>query len=299
MRSVLGLLLLPVGFAALACTSYRYPDDTLPGRIERIAHESRGLVSVAYENLGTGARMSFQDTEILHAASTMKVPVMMAVFEAVDRGQLRLDEPVRVVNDFASIVDGSRYVLDRREDGDAELYTELGRVRTLGELVRRMIVRSSNLATNLLIEKVGATNVTDLMRRLSAYDIQVLRGVEDVKAYEAGLNNRVSARDLLLLYRALLDGSTFSTGSREQMLEILQAQEFNEKIPAGLPAGVPVAHKTGDITGIHHDAAIVFPPGEKPYILIVLTAGIQDEDRADRVIAEVSRAVWEERSGTR
>lgn len=291
-------LLLPLCLASLACASYRYPPDTLPGRIERIAKESRGLVSVAYENLGTGASLSFQDTEILHAASTMKVPVMMAIFEAVDRGQMRLDEPVRVANDFASIVDGSRYVLDRQEDGDPELYAAVGQTRTLEELIRRMIVRSSNLATNLLIEKIGATNVTDLMRRLGAYDIQVLRGVEDSKAYEAGLNNRVTARDLLLLYKILLDGSTFSQASRHRMLDILKAQEFNEKIPAGLPPGTPVAHKTGDITAIHHDAAIVFPPGEKPYILVVLTGAILDEAKANRVIADVSRAVWEGRALT-
>ncbi|HKH45694.1 MAG TPA: serine hydrolase [Thermoanaerobaculia bacterium] len=289
-------LLLPL--ALLACASYRYPENTLPGRIERIAKESRGVVSVAYENLGTGVTLSFQDTEILHAASTMKVPVMMALFEAVDRGQMRLDEPVRVANDFASIVDGSRYVLDQKEDGDPDLYAALGQTRPLEELIRHMIVRSSNLATNLLIEKIGATNVTDLMRRLGSYDIQVLRGVEDQKAYEAGLNNRVTAKDLLLLYKVLLDGKTFSASSRDRMLEILKAQEFNEKIPAGLPAGIPVAHKTGDITAIHHDAAIVFPPGEKPYILVVLTGGIADEAKANGVIAEVSRAVWESRALT-
>ena len=293
MRSTLALL--PLGLAVLACSSYRYPETTLPGQIERIAKESRGLVSVSYENLGTGAKLAFQDTEILHAASTMKVPVMMAFFEAVDRGQMRLDEPVRVANDFASIVDGSRYILDRKEDGDAELYAAAGQTRTLEELIRRMIVRSSNLATNLLIEKIGASNVTDLMRRLGSFDIQVLRGVEDTKAYEAGLNNRVTAKDLLFLYKVLLDGSTFTPASRDRMLEILKAQEFNEKIPAGLPPGTPVAHKTGDITAIHHDAAIVFPPGEKPYILVVLTAAIPDEALANRTIADVSRAVWESR----
>ncbi|HBL29405.1 MAG TPA: serine hydrolase [Acidobacteria bacterium] len=285
-------LLLPLGLAVCACSSYRYPPETLPGQVERIAKQSRGVVSVAYENLGTGASLAFQDSEILHAASTMKVPVMMALFEAVDRGQMRLDAPVRVVNDFASIVDGSRYALDRQSDGDPELYAALGQTRTLEELIRRMIVRSSNLATNLLIDQIGASNVTDLMRRLGAYDVTVLRGVEDSKAFDAGLNNRVSARDLLLLYKKLLDDTTFSRASRERMLAILKAQEFNEKIPAGLPPGTEVAHKTGDITAFHHDAAIVFPPGEKPYLLIVLTGGIADEAVADRVIADVSRAVW-------
>jgi beta-lactamase class A len=297
MRSLLPLLLLSL--CALACSSYQYPPETLPGKLERIAKESGGLVSVAYENLGTGARLSFQDTEMLHAASTMKVPVMMAIFEAVDRKQLRLDEPVRVANEFRSIVDGSPYSLDPQEDGDPELYAAVGQARTLEELIRRMIVRSSNLATNILIEKIGATTVNEMMRRLGSFDIQVLRGVEDQKAFDAGLNNRVTAADLLLLYKTLLDGTAFTPASRDRMLDILKAQEFNEKIPAGLPPGTPVAHKTGDITAFHHDAAIVFPPGEKPYVLVVLTGGILDEAKANAAIADVSRAVWEARGMTR
>lgn len=300
MRSHLPLLALSLLFLlTLACSSYQYPPESLPGKIERISKESGGLVSVAYENLGTGARLSFQGTEILHAASTMKVPVMMALFEAVDSKRLRLDEPVRVANEFRSIVDGSPFSLDPQEDGDPELYAAIGQTRTLEELIRRMIVRSSNLATNLLIEKIGATTVNEMMRRLGSFDIQVLRGVEDQKAFDAGLNNRVTASDLLLLYKKLLDGETFAPASRERMLDILKAQEFNEKIPAGLPPGTPVAHKTGDITAFHHDAAIVFPPGEQPYVLIVLTGGILDEAKANAAIAEVSRAVWEARGATR
>jgi len=228
----------------------------------------------------------------------MKVPVMMALFAAVENGQMRLDQPIAVKNQFESIVDSSPFSLDPKEDGDPDLYQALGSTRPLSELIRRMITRSSNLATNLLIEKVGASNVTDLMRRIGALDIRVLRGVEDEKAFKAGLNNRVTAKDLALALRALLpdaDDPVFSAASREKMIEILKAQEFNEKIPAGLPQGTPVAHKTGDITGIHHDAAIVFPPGKSPYILVVLTSGLTDEKAADQLIAQISRVVWESR----
>jgi hypothetical protein len=193
-------------------------------------------------------------------------------------------------------MDDSVYTLDPKEDGDPDLYQAAGQSRPLEELIRRMIVRSSNLATNLLIERIGASTVMDLMRRIEAYDIRVLRGVEDQKAYDAGMNNVTTANDLRIVLRAIADGATFSQASSERMIDILKAQEFNEKIPAGLPPGTPVAHKTGDITGIHHDAAIVFPPGERPYVLVVLTAGFQDEEEADRVIADISRAVWTHRS---
>jgi beta-lactamase class A len=288
----------PVALLMLSCaSSVSHPAGSLQGEVERIVARqgNKRLIAVAYRNLGTGAALGIHDRERFHAASTMKIPVMMALFDAVDRGELRLDQPIPVRNEFHSIMDGSTFTLDPGEDGDPDLYQAAGQTRPLEELIRRMIVRSSNLATNLLIEKVGASTVTDLMRRIEAYDIRVLRGVEDEKAFAAGMNNAVTAHDLQVVLEAVAGGTAVSKASSERMIEILKAQEFNEKIPAGLPPGTAVAHKTGDITGIHHDAAIVFPPGERPYVLVVLTAGFQDQREADRVIAEISRAVWEGR----
>jgi beta-lactamase class A len=299
--SALPLLALPLLAVLSACASAGGgAGASLPSRIERIAGAAgkNRIVAVAYLNTGTGVTYSREADRRMHPASTMKVPVMMALFDAVDRKEMRLDQPVPVQNEFRSIVDGSPYALDPAEDGDPDLYKAAGRSLPLEELIRRMIVRSSNLATNILIDRIGATRVTDLMRQLGAEDLRVLRGVEDQKAFDAGLNNVTTARDLLLVLRALLpeaQDSPWTSGSRERMLDILRAQEFNEKIPAGLPPGTRVAHKTGDITGIHHDAAIVFPEGEAPYILVVLTAGFADQAEADRKIAEVSRAIWEGR----
>lgn len=287
----------PVALLLLSCASAPHPAGSLPGEVERIVARQgdKRLIAVAYKHLGTGVAFGLHDRERFHAASTMKIPVMMALFDAVDRGELRLDEPIAVRNEFHSIMDGSTFTLDPAEDGDPDLYQAAGQTRPLEEMIRRMIVRSSNLATNLLIEKVGASTVMDLMRRIEAYDIRVLRGVEDEKAFAAGMNNAVTAHDLLVVLDAIAGGTAVSKAGSERMIDILKAQEFNEKIPAGLPPGTPVAHKTGDITGVHHDAAVVFPPGEKPYVLVVLTAGFQDEKEADGVIAAISRAVWEKR----
>jgi beta-lactamase class A len=289
--------LLPVALLALSCASA--PGSGKPALVGRIddvlQRHSRATIAVSYHHLGTGLTFERNEDIPFHAASTMKVPVMMALYRAVDTGEMKLDQPIPVRNEFRSIVDGSPYTLDPTEDGDPDLYQAVGGTRPLSELIRRMITRSSNLATNLLIEKIGASRVMDLMRELEAYHIQVLRGVEDGKAFTAGLNNHTTAKDLRLAFEALAKGTAFSQRSVQEMLDILKAQEFNEKIPAQLPKGVPVAHKTGDITGIHHDAAIVFPPGEEPYVLVVLTQGFLDEAEANRVIAEISRVAWEER----
>jgi beta-lactamase class A len=293
--SLLSLLLLLAG--CVYTLPARHP-RTLAKQVDEVLARRGGpgvTIAVAYRDLRTGETFLRNERVKLHAASTMKLPVMVALFQAAGRGELQLDQPVPVENRFKSIVDGSPFHLDEKEDGDPGLYESLGTSVPLDELMRRMIVRSSNLATNLLIELVGAPRVMQGMRDLGADDLEILRGVEDQKAYDAGLNNKVTAYDLMLVLAAVAEGRPEAS---DRMLDILKHQEFNEKIPAGLPPGTLVAHKTGDITKIHHDAAIVYPqdpPKSGPYVLVVLTSGIADEKLADQVIAEVSRAVWEGR----
>jgi beta-lactamase class A len=302
MRPILALL--PLSLLCLSCaagdrmTRLVTPSDPFASRLAPYLQRKDVTVAIAYRHLGTGATYFHNENESLHAASTMKVPVMMALFQAVDAGEMRVDEPLPVRNEFQSIVDGSAFSLDPKEDGNPELYEAVGSVRPLEELIRRMIVRSSNLATNLLIERIGPSRATDVMRSLGAYRMRVLRGVEDQKAFDSGLINTATAKDLEILLTALAGGKAFSAASTERMIDILKAQEFNDKIPAYLPKGTVIAHKTGDITGIHHDAAIVYPAGEEPYVLVILTSGYKDEKEANGVIAEISRVIWQARGLT-
>ncbi|HEX8620285.1 MAG TPA: serine hydrolase [Thermoanaerobaculia bacterium] len=280
-------------FFLLGCASSR----DLATNVDRIiAAHPKQTIAVAYYDLDRGTTFLRNQRETFHAASTMKVPVMLGVFEAVSRGAMRLDQPVRVKNDFVSILDGSHYALEAREDSDAALYALAGTDTTVEELVRRMIVRSSNLGTNLVIELIGAPNVMRLMKQIGANDIQVLRGVEDDKAYHAGMNNTTTAYDLMLIFRALAEKRVISPDASEKMLDVLLAQEHNDGIPAGLPSGTRVAHKTGSITEISHDAGLVIEPDGDRYVLVVLTRGFKNGDDADRVIASVARAVSKSRT---
>ena len=267
--------------------------STPASRVDRIlaAHPGK-TIAVAYLDLASGGTVLRNEREVFHAASTMKVPVMLGIFEAVTRGELSLDQPVRVKNEFVSIFDGSTYALESREDSDGPLYDEVGKELPLRDLVRRMEVRSSNLATNIVIELIGAKRVMRLMKEIGANDIQVLRGVEDDKAYHAGMNNTTTAYDLMLVFRTLAEKKAISAAASEEMLEILAAQEHNDGIPAGLPPGTKVAHKTGWITGISHDAGIVYRPDGTQYVLVVLTRGFEKSEEGSRTIAEISRAFW-------
>jgi beta-lactamase class A len=274
----------------------------LEAEVRRMVAELPGdtlEVSVALVDLQTGDSLLVDAHERMHAASTMKVPVMLELFRRADAGELALDGPVQVRNTFRSIADGSTYTLSAADDSDTEIYGRLGQTLTVRELVERMITRSSNLATNLLIDLAEPARIAATLASLGASETVVLRGVEDGPAFRAGMNNTTTAYGLMKTLEGIAAGRAASPRATEEMLAILGRQEFREMIPSGLPAGVRVANKTGWITGINHDAAIVLPEGRRPYVLVVLTRGFQDRELARRTAAEVSRRSWEAVAGTR
>ncbi|HWN98589.1 MAG TPA: serine hydrolase [Blastocatellia bacterium] len=266
----------------------------LEQKIKELIRESGAeTVGVAFHDLGSGAEVLINPDQSFHAASTMKVPVMMELYRQTEAGQYSLDDRIPIKNDFASIVDGSHYSLSPDDDSDVTLYKRVGQTAPIRELLYLMITVSSNLATNLLIERVGAPRVAELMRQYGARNIRVLRGVEDGKAFERGMNNTTTARDLMILLELIAEGRAGSKKASDEMLNVLLGQKFNEGIPAGLPAEARVAHKTGSITKAYHDAAIVYLPNHKPYVLVVLTRGLADENRAHKLAADISREVYE------
>ena len=263
----------------------------------RIAASPGAIVAVSYRDLQTGERLDLSADTVFHAASTMKVPVMIEVLRRAQAGAFSLDQEILLVNQFASLADGSPFSLNMADDGDSVLYAQVGERVKIRELLQRMIVRSSNLATNQLIELVGAANVTATAHSLGAGRISVLRGVEDQKAFDRGMINTTTSADLATLLEGIEKGTVLSSDNSGVMREILLAQEFNEKIPAGLPPGTRVAHKTGEITAVSHDAAIVYPPGRKPYVLVVLTKGLRESSASSTLIADISRIVWNHTTG--
>lgn len=264
---------------------------------ERVAGVPGAEVAVSYRDLGSPDSLDVNATVEFHAASTMKLPVMLEVFRSVEAGRLQLDQGIVLANRFRSIVDGSPYELDARDDSDSSMYALVGQRVPVRELLEHMIVRSSNLATNALIALVGADRAQATAHALGATHMRVLRGVEDGKAFEAGLNNTTTSADLALLLARIERHEALSAESARSMKGILLRQELNDEIPAGLPPGTPVAHKTGSITGHLHDAAIVYPPHRAPYVLVVLTRHIADERAARRLIADISRIVWVHATG--
>jgi beta-lactamase class A len=251
------------------------------------------IVEVAFRDLANGETCLIRAGEPIHPASTMKVPVMLEVYRRANEGTLKLDDRLTIKKTFASIVDGSPYELDPKDDSEPTLYDRLGKDATIRELVFLMITESSNLATNLLVEKVTPEATTAYMKELGAGSLKVLRGVEDGKAFARGLNNVGTAEGLMTILSLITEGKAVSESASSEMLAVLKAQKFNEGIPAGLPKGTVVAHKTGSINAGYHDAAIIEVPGRKPFVLVVMTRGIEDEPKAHKLVAEIARTVYD------
>lgn len=251
-----------------------------------------GTFAVAFKDLATKDEILIGEHEVFHAASTMKTPVMIEVYNQANEGKISLHDSLTIKNDFTSIADGSHYSLSPKDDSEHELYLQIGKRKIVYSLMYDMIITSSNLATNLIIELVDAKQVMKTMRGLGAVDIQVLRGVEDNAAFRQGLNNTTTAYDLMLIYSALASGKIVNREASDAMINVLLDQKFNDIIPALLPADVKVAHKTGSIKGIHHDTGIVILPDGRRYVLILLSKDFTDEQAAIRVMAKISEMIY-------
>ena len=256
---------------------------------DRVA-KSGADVGIALETLDGRLTWSSRGDDVFHAASTMKIPVMIELFHQVREGKAKLTDSLPIKNEFHSLADGSAFTLSAADDSETDLYKAAGQTRTLDQLCDLMVTVSSNFATNLLIQKLGIENIRATVSSLHADGMDIKRGVEDQKAFDKGLNNMTTARGLATLLVAIANGKAVDVDSSAKMVEILERQKFNEGIPAGVPT-IRVAHKTGEITKIHHDAGIVY--AERPFVIVVLVRGIEDFKASGALIADVTRDLYQ------
>ena len=264
-------------------------------QIEAIEKESGAkAVSVALHDADSGFELHYNAERWYHAASTIKVPILLGVFAAIDRGDLLPHSRVHVRNRFLSVVEGVPFRVESLRDANSAVHNAIGKMMRVDELAYHMITTSSNLATNLLLGVIGPESVNETLRELDLDDgIELRRGVEDELAFEHQINNRVTADGLLRVLVMLAEGKVFSPALSRRMMDILHGQEFNQGIPARLPKGARVAHKTGEISTIAHDAGVVYLPKRKPYALVVLTEWDPTTTGRSRTIAAISHTIYE------
>ena len=269
-------------------------ESSLRGQVGEIARRAGvRAVGVSVYDYAHHTGWSLNGDRWFHAASTIKVPVLLGVFDAIENGDLALHARVHVRNRFLSMVDGRPFRVDSGRDANSAVHAAIGRTLTIRELALHMIATSSNLATNLLVDVVGVEEIRGTLRRLDLGGIEFVRGVEDDAAWRAGINNQVTANGLLGALRLIAEKQAISEEASEHMLEILHAQEFRRGIPAGLPEVARVAHKTGEMSEAAHDAGIVYLPDREPYVVSILTEWNADGTGRQSTIADISRAVYE------
>lgn len=264
----------------------------LKKKILNLLESEKGEFAVAYKNLNTGETILINENEEFHAASTMKTPVMIEAFKKNHEGLISLDDSILIKNEFKSIVDGSNFKLSSFDDSDKKSYEKIGSYLTLRELIYDMITISSNFATNLVIDYIGNKEINNTMRALGAKNINVIRGVEDIKAFDKGMNNTTTAHDLLKIYEKLAEGNIINLEVSKEMIDILTNQKYDDIIPKHLPKSVRVAHKDGWINGVRHDSGIIFLDDNKKYVLVLLSKKLEDEIRGADLLAKISLEIY-------
>ena len=280
-----------IPFLLFSCGRGDYYNN-LENKITNLLKSHKGSFAVALKNLDDGNTILINENEIFHAASTMKTPVMIELFKKKYNGEISFEDSLQIKNEFKSIVDGSKFALSSFDDSDEIIYKKLGKYVSIRELISAMITKSSNFGTNLLIDYINVKNVNKTMRDMGAENINVLRGVGDLKAFDKDLNNTTSAKDLLVIYEKLAMGSLINPSTSNEMVEILKNQVYKDIIPKYLPDNVKVAHKTGWISGVRHDSGIVFLENGKKYVLILLSKNLDDDIEGAEFLAKISLEIF-------
>lgn len=277
-------------------SSPHFPIDTAQLRneiLKEFAKQPEGNFAVAFKDLATGQEFLMNAHESFHAASTMKTALLIETFKQASEHKFSLSDSILIHNDFKSIVDGSTYSMDSANDGEKDLYQRIGSKLPIENVLYRMITKSSNFSTNLIVELVGAKNASNTMHALGAKDIRVLRGVEDGKAFEHGMNNTVTACDLMVMFDHIAEGIVVNKKACDEMIRILMDQYYRDIIPAKLPPGVKTATKSGSIDKVCHDSGIVFLPDGRKYVIVLLSRGIADQNVSTDLLANVSRIIYD------
>lgn len=277
-----------------ACSTNPATIGELKTEIEDYLSNEEGTYAVVFADIDDpGRQIMINPDTMFHAASTMKTPVMIEVFRQAEAGSFSLQDSIRIQNEFTSIVDGSDFSIDLNPAGDDPYARKVGEMATIYNLTHAMITYSSNLATNLIIELVGAEETTQTMRQLGAESIEILRGVNDMKAFNQGLNNRTTARDLSIILRSIAEEKIVSSQSSQMMIDILADQFYRDIIPKHLPDEVRVGNKTGFISGIEHDSALIFLPDGRSYTLVYLSKEVPDGNRSRETGAAISKMIYD------
>jgi beta-lactamase class A len=227
--------------------------------------------------LGTNQFVDLDGSAAIAAASTIKVPVLIAFFQDVDAGKIRLDESLTLKKE--AIGSGS---------GDIQ-YLPVGSQFSALDVATRMITISDNTATNMLIARMGG--IAGLNQRFQSWGLEATTVRNLLPDLEG--TNTTSAKELTLLMARLSQGEFVSLQSRDRILDIMRRTANNSLLPQGLGEGATIAHKTGDIGTVLGDVGLIDLPNGKRYALSVLVKRPFNNGQAGTLIQQLSRISYQ------
>jgi beta-lactamase class A len=247
-------------------------------RVQEIAAHVDGVVGYEMLDLASGDRFSHLAGETFPTASTIKIAIVYELFEQVDDGRVRLDEPI---------------VLDRTKAvGGTGVLVHLGTpTLSIGDYATLMVTLSDNTATNVLIDRLGMTDITKRMQALGLPGTKLRRHMMDTAAARRGDENVSTPAELVRLLMTMHGPSSAKPLAMEPAIELLKKPK-ESRLRKGLPDGVAAADKPGELDGVRVDAGIVFAKN-RPYVFAVMMTFLRDEGEGERAMVELSRTAYE------
>ena len=233
--------------------------------IKTLTQDLRGSYGVYVYQLKTGNQYGQNQEEVFPAASLMKLPVMITLYQQAEAGKLDLETGYQLQQ---KDIRGGAGILQNKAPGSTYSYKELAQLAAH---------YSDNTANQVLVQILGSETIGKTIKQLEMTNTSF-------KDYTT------SSEDIAKLFQKLYQGQLLNQESTQQLLEFLTQTAFEERIPAGLPEGTQVAHKIGTEIGVYSDAGIILT--DKPFILVILTEAVK-ESEAKEVLPQIALAVWE------
>jgi beta-lactamase class A len=282
-RSTILVLFTAAMAAGAAAAQSRFPallDAKFRAAVGEVEAGLDGVLGLALKDLKTGRTFFINEREVFPQASSIKIAILFEVFKKAEEGRLKLDE-------FIALEEG------RKVEGSGVLF-HLGRPSlslSVRDLAVLMVVLSDNTATNLLIDRAGLEAVNARLGALGLPKTRLRRKMMDLKAAAEGRENVSTPLEMMTLLEKIWKGGALAEPYRKDLLAILAIPK-DSPLRAGVPEGVEVAEKPGELEAVRCDSGIVMLPG-RPYVLCVMTTYLKNDADGNPAIARISRLAYE------
>ena len=241
-----------------------------------------GIAGVYVRDLDEGYGYGVRPDEQFFSASVIKIPVMVAVYRKVEKGELGFSQEIEIQEeDWAA---GAGWLQ----------WEDAGTKQTVGDLLLLMMTQSDNVATNALVRVVGGPDhVNEVARSLGAKNTLLYQKVSSERGAVPALDNRTTPRDMAVMLEKIARKEAAGAQSCEYMVELMYTNELDWWLDAGLPADVYAANKAGWLYKVYSDVGLVNADGRRYVVSIMTKYGPEDVNEGELLIEDLSRATWE------